>query len=169
MRTISNYDLGSHSDVHSEECDAVSSFSERQAVLAVASVRALIERSCASGDDFAGEFPVEFLLEIGAIAMLYSWDESGIRPLLPTDVPTPQAAAKDLHDRVVADPLQFRRPGSAKLSQQVRKIWLERFSWTAPETLDFEVVLGKPDEDVLVEAVAQLLWKYRDAARHVAS
>ena len=151
---------GLHPDVQA----AVVLFSERQAGFAVALLHTLVTEAGRRGDsmDVQG-LPLGFLMELGAIMQLQMWERSGVRPLLPTELPTVAVAAGELNARVQADPTEFARAESAVLSRRLLNVWMEHFSWTAPVALGVDIVIGRVDEDALVETVAQLLWNYRRA------
>ena len=156
---------GPLSGIHPEVIAAVVFFAERQATLTAASLDAIIAEASCRGDSFDGRgLPVGFLLELGAAAQLNIWETDGLRPLLPTDVPSYKTASTDLYARVQADPLQFRNLASATLSKRVLRLWIERFCWSAPMMLDVDVTIDRIDEDLLIEAAAQLLWKHRRTA-----
>lgn len=147
---------------HPEVVAAVVRFAERQADFAAAVVDALVAEATRRGDAFDGRgLPPGFLLELGAVVQLQVWEDAGVSSLLPVELPTVAAASKDLHERVQADPGRFKRAEAATLSTQLLQVWLEHFSWTAPVVLGGDIVVGDIDEDILIETMAQLLWKYR--------
>lgn len=147
---------------HPEVIAAVVRFAERQADFAAAAIDALVTEATRRGDTFDGRrLPAGFLLELGAVMQLQVWEDSGVRSLLTVEVPTAAAAAADLNARVQADPGRFTQVDAATLSNQLLRVWLEHFSWSAPEMLGVDIVIGRLDEEELVETMAQLLWKYR--------
>ncbi|MCE9603392.1 MAG: hypothetical protein K8U03_00645 [Planctomycetia bacterium] len=95
------------------------------------------------------------------MAQLIVWELQGLRPFLPPDFPTSEAAGEELLERVEREPLQFLDLKSAILSRKLAQFWLDGFSRFASSSLEADIHLGDLDEDTLVEAVAQLTWKLR--------
>ena len=52
----------------------------------------------------AAGLPAGFLLELGAICQLASWEEQGLRDYLPPELPTAQQAKADLRSRATTAP-----------------------------------------------------------------
>ena len=149
-------------DVNPYVFDAVVFFAERAAALIAEVLDRLIAEAGRRGDDFDGQgLPPGFLLELSAVAQLAMWKSSGLAKFLPKDLPDYRGAAKELNARVQSDPRQFDSIGSAILSRRLMQVWLENCSWTAPHLLGVDVTSGLVDEDLAIEALAQILWKYR--------
>ena len=147
---------------HPDRIAAVQFFAERRACLTVACLAIMDMEARRRGDDLVGQgLPVGYLLELVAVVQLRVWEMNGLQPSLPKDLPTAHAAAADLCSRIKNNPLQFGTFASATLSEQIRQLWLERFSWSAPAILGVDVMVGEINEDALVKAVAQILWNHR--------
>jgi hypothetical protein len=111
----------------------------------------------------ASNLPLGFLLEVGAICQLKAWERAGLRAFLPADLPTCADAVSDLHRRITSGSRELASIESASLSRRVLGVWLNDFSWAAPNLLEADVVLGKVEEDTLVDVLAHLLWHHRHA------
>jgi hypothetical protein len=151
--------------VHPAFIAAVRQNAERQAVIVADYLDAIDERLKQDGyPDGARGLPPGFLLELGAVVQLKLWEAEGLAEFLPTELPTAAQAGEELFRRTRETPEEFHTQASQKLGPQVMRVWLERFAWAAPNLLQADVVLGEVDEDVLVDALAQLLWEHRDDA-----
>jgi len=51
------------------------------------------------------------------------------------------------------------------LSVRVLALTVERFAWHARDDLGAEVLLGFPEEDAVLDALAQFLWEHRHLGR----
>ncbi len=111
----------------------------------------------------ANGLPAGFLLELGAVLMLGHWNRKGLLAFLPADVPAYADVVGELNRRAIIVHFKLLDSIASHLVRQVQQLWLERFAWEAPNLLpaDADFVLGDVDEDLLVEAVAQLLWTNR--------
>lgn len=141
---------------------AVALNAERQAILVAAYLKQIDSLLKRDGlPSVATGFPAGYLLELGAVLMLGHWDRKGLLAFLPSDLPAFADAVAELKRRAVIGNFKLLDCIASQLVRQVRQTWLERFAWEAPNLLQADVVLGDVDEDVLVEAVAQLIWVNR--------
>jgi len=145
-------------DFHPELMSAVCYFAERSAILTGEVLRRLADNGVGCDRAFTDRgLPAGFLLELGAVAQLAVWAQSGVAALLPKSIPGFHDAAAQLNDRVQANPHQFNDIGSAILARQLMQLWIEHFHWTAPWLLGADLVIGELDEQDAVAAVATLL------------
>lgn len=108
--------------------------------------------------------PVGFVLEVGAVLLLKHWELNGQHRFLPTDVPSFDAASADFLRRLRQNPSQFNSAQSATLSSRIDHLIIDRFAWDGDCVLGAEILVGTSDEDMLVEAMAQLLWATRHSS-----
>lgn len=106
--------------------------------------------------------PADFLRELGAAVRLLHWETAGLTIHLEAGLP----AAGDAIRQVFRDAVGRLKDPSAPapdlaLSRAVRRLTFDRLAWTGPADLRAEIVLDAPDEDVLVEAMARILWDRR--------
>ncbi len=135
---------------------------DRQAALAIVCWTAIDEQLKQNGDaEGAIGLPIQFCVELAAILQLHAWEEAGLRGFLPADVPSCEEALTDLVHRTRTAPQDFTGAGGVQLAPLVIFAWVTRFAWAAPNFLQADVVLGQADEDALVDAMANLLWKHR--------
>jgi hypothetical protein len=118
--------------------------------------------SLAPSDGSKRSYPAEFLLEVGAAARVLVWEMHGIG-LFQRGV---RLTAGDILLRVFEDATRRLRDPSTPASTLefvyvVFHLNTERLAWTGPRDLQAEIMLDFPDEDVLVESMAQLLWDNR--------
>jgi hypothetical protein len=107
-------------------------------------------------------FPAEFLLEVGAAARVLAWEVQGIA----FSQGGVRLTAGDILLRVFEDTARRLRDPSAPaarfdLVDAVFRLNMERLAWTGPRDLQAEIMLDFPDEDALVESLAQILWDNR--------
>jgi hypothetical protein len=118
--------------------------------------------SLAPSDGSKRWFPPEFLLGLGAAARVCAWESQGIA-LLQGGV---RLSAGDAILRVFEDTTRRLRDPSTPASALefvyvVFRLNTERLAWTGPRDLQAEIMLDFPDEDALVESMAQILWNNR--------
>lgn len=110
--------------------------------------------------------PPEFLLELGAILRLALWERAGHRQSLNHHLPRAEQTLADLLDRFTRAPQDAQSAEvSSTLALEVFKVSLRRFAWCGREELRTDVVLDRPDDEVLLDALADLLWKHRYVGR----
>jgi hypothetical protein len=109
--------------------------------------------------------PAAHLLDLGAAMRIAAWEEAGLDVHRQVGLPV----ARDAICLVLLSPLRANRvPDKAapnpSLLTAVLRLLIERFAWSGCRDLGAEVVLDSPDEDSLVEAIAQFLWAHRRLA-----
>ncbi|QGJ68664.1 Hypothetical protein PBC10988_3250 [Planctomycetales bacterium 10988] len=112
------------------------------------------ERACS--------LPPGALLELAAVLELGLWERLHIRQQLDVELPTFEVAKAQFIARTKLGPDAFSEPQSVLLSYQVLKVWLEHFSWEAPQQLGADILIAPPDdEDAFVELLAEFFWSHR--------
>jgi hypothetical protein len=108
------------------------------------------------------EFPREFLLELGFILRIHTWERSGIRHLVGPDLPRARQALEQLFVRhgIIPGPPGDPSAGD-RLSLQVMRIALGRLAPAGREELDADIVVVEADDTRLLEALADFAWSHR--------
>jgi hypothetical protein len=81
-------------------------------------------------------------------------------------LPTHADALQDLADRAfraAGGEQLFDFPEGAVLLRKVIKVWVENFSWQGQDLLGAEVLVGRLDDDALVDQLAIFLFEHRHA------
>lgn len=110
----------------------------------------------------AGNCPQGLFVEVAALDLLAYWKESEVYCRLVEDTDLDEQTAS-VWTRFEQDPTEFESIGSTKLAKCLMTIWMKHFSAKAPFEFGCDVLIGKIDEDLLVEAVAELLLQSRDS------
>lgn len=90
------------------------------------------------------------------------WEIEGL-DLAAFGLPSPQEAIRVAFNDAVRRHRDPSSPPTPSLSQAVLRISTERLAWMGPAALRAEIELDTPDEDTLVEAMAQFLWTNRNS------
>lgn len=107
--------------------------------------------------------PAAFLLDLGAALRLLAWEAAGLDVHRQAGLP----AALDAIRRAFAEaPGYLLRDPTAPapyppLFRAVLRLTADRLAWAGRRDLGADVVLGDPDEDALIEALAAFLWAHR--------
>jgi hypothetical protein len=112
--------------------------------------------------------PAEFLLELSAVIRIAHWQRAGLTTEMGAEFPPAAELLEQLLSRLLEDPLSFcLDPGAcpAPLQKQVVMTWFRHCSWTATSELGSDVVVNPIDEDLLLDALADLLWQHRSLAK----
>ena len=102
------------------------------------------------------------LLDLGAYVRLRRWEAAGHTVHTEAGLPSANTALGFICDLLCAanvDPAELSRAG--RLYSVVHDLTVSRFAWAARQELGADVVLNIIDEDTVVEALAQFLWKHR--------
>ena len=105
------------------------------------------------------KLPLSHLLDLSAAVRLLHWEEAGIQVHRESGLPPAEVVLRDVIDGALsagvgggADPAWHARVFEATIS---------RFAWAARKAFGTDIQLGFPNEDDLVEAMAQILWSHR--------
>ena len=105
-------------------------------------------------------YPPAFLMEIGAVARIASWEQGGIKDRISPDLPSSQDALADLAQRLQSLPKRGEDVGTS-LSEQVLFAWTFHCARDSRTELGIDIVLERPDKEQLLDCLAQLLWDHR--------
>jgi hypothetical protein len=134
---------------------------ERQAVLVNTFLTTL---SAAPGFRWLAKRPVAlpegFLFGLGSALRLSQWEAQGLAAYLGASLPSATEAVLDVFRAVLDEKARAR---TAKFIAELQRLYFSRFSWMASIELDADMLLGNSSEDALVDAVADLVWKFRKA------
>ena len=111
----------------------------------------------------SGRLAREFLLELAAVLRLDLWERSGVRDRLDPGLPPAEQALADLFAPGGHGGLPIGAP--VTLAMSVFRASLRHLAWGGREELGADVVLDEPDDEVLLEALADLLWEHRHLGR----
>lgn len=107
-------------------------------------------------------FTPGLLLDLGGMTRLRAWEAAGLDVHCQAGLPTAHEALEHVIDVITAaaaDPAALARAGA--LGRAVFDLRMSRFAWAGPEDFRADIALGTPDEDALIEALADLLWASR--------
>ena len=116
------------------------------------------------GMDLAATLPAEFLTELSAVIRIASWQLSGLDSYMGAALPAWQDLFRELLRRLAHAPESFGddpKTFAAPLARRVMEFWFTRCSWCAPLFLGVDIVAHRPDPQVLLDALAELLWQGR--------
>ncbi|WP_165246493.1 hypothetical protein [Paludisphaera soli] len=105
--------------------------------------------------------PAASLLALGAALRLWQWERSGLDVHLQAGLPSAERALTEALESLGAAEAR----SIDELSRRVVALFAERFAWRGRSELGADVVLDDPDDDVMLEALAQLLWASRRSGR----
>jgi hypothetical protein len=105
--------------------------------------------------------PTDFLLGLGAALRLYQWEQSGIHLHLAAGLPPAREALHEVLRAATgqAEPEAVERLKT--LSSRVLSLFVERFAWNGRVELGADLTLDPPDEDALLDGLADFLWDHR--------
>lgn len=111
-------------------------------------------------------FPREFLLGLGGVLRLSAWERSGLRDQLELHLPPSQIALETLFSTLRPQGEDsLAKADTSRLEFEVFKIAMERMAWASLQELRADVALAQPDDDVMLQSLADFLWICRDAGR----
>ena len=109
------------------------------------------------------------LLDLGGARRLWAWEAAGLDAHLVAGLPSARNALGHVIDIITAaaaDRAALARAGA--LGRAVFDLRMSRFAWAGPTELRADVALGTPDDEDLLEAVADLLlWAVRRPTRPI--
>jgi hypothetical protein len=106
--------------------------------------------------------PAEFLLDLAAGLRLLLWEQAGLNPQAIAGLPPARQVLRQVLLSISNPWPEFpsaEPPGT--LARRVLAAFVDHFAWTARVELDAEVVLSEPDEEAVLEALADFLWQHR--------
>jgi hypothetical protein len=102
--------------------------------------------------------PETMLLGLGAALRMWTWEDAGIQIHREAGLPCAWAAVRDVFLSLVDSEAAAR---TVELPARVTALFIDRFAWGAAAQLDATVLLGDVDNDGLIDAVAEFLWRHR--------
>lgn len=109
--------------------------------------------------------PLEFLLELSAVIRIATWQRAGFTDQMDAGFPPWEELLEQLLARLFTNPTSFSWDSGAcpaPLWNRVAGLWFQHCSWTAMSTLGSDVVVHPADEEKLLDALADVLWKHRN-------
>lgn len=107
-------------------------------------------------------FPRWFLLDLGTALQIACWELSGVAAFIPETLPSSIELIREIFE-AVEDPNTFVSRGPNKeLGIRVMLVHLRYFAFR-PYPTRAPVVVGRPNEDNLLDALALYLWQTRKA------
>jgi hypothetical protein len=105
-------------------------------------------------------FSVGFLFELAGVMQLRLWEDAGFTVHIDAGLPSADTAAKELeHHAKVGES----HVAGIDLWRKVTIVWREHFAWEGQQLLGSEVAIHRADDDLLVEQLAQFMWRNRRA------
>lgn len=104
------------------------------------------------------EVSFDFVIQLGAALRLLFWEWNEIYIHRDAGLPDALDALRNVF-RTAKDVEAATK--SASLPFKVFALLVERLSWTGPEDLDADFILGEVDEDALLNAMADFVWDHR--------
>src|SRR4051812_4778876 len=102
--------------------------------------------------------PAEFLLDLGAASRLIAWEAQGLTMHIEAGLPSAKQALLDALQNFLKRRSDPSAPHSS-LGADLLAFVVQRLAWRGPACLGAEILLDVPDEDVLIDAVARILWR----------
>lgn len=110
-------------------------------------------------------FPPGILLDLGAVVRLRRWEAAGLAVHIEAGLPSAHAALNHVVatlTRAAANPAALTTAGA--LGRAVFDTAVTRLAWAGRPELGADIALGVADEDILIDALARLLWARRKSA-----
>lgn len=108
------------------------------------------------------QLPFWMFAHLAAILAFKRWQHAGISQLASITLPSPTEVASDLARAIETNDPTFKEVACPHTPcARFIRVMLERMAWEGHSDVGAEVLVGDPDEDSLIEAVAQLLWNCR--------
>lgn len=104
--------------------------------------------------------PRSFLLELGAVLELGTWELQGLVEHLAAGLPFFAEAWDGLIARLIEAPKSFAGPEANAFSRRMLSLWFERIAWDAPALLGADVVLTPALEPATLDALAAFLLEH---------
>ena len=105
--------------------------------------------------------PGGFLLELGAVLQIGTWERQGIDAHLKAGLPSFKEAAASLATRAAANRDELYDCSAADLSRAVVRFFIDHLAWDGREHFARDVVVGDVDEDQFTELLSEFLWEHR--------
>jgi len=120
-----------------------------------------VSLEAAPPDNSPAEYLAGLLLEVAAIARLWHWEQVGIKDAIDPTLPHSEQALSDLNDRFEKQAFDVTELASPLL-EKVLWAWWKYCARGSRQAFGIDVALQQPNQDELVELVAQLTWRLRN-------
>ena len=107
-------------------------------------------------------FTAGLLLDLGGMVRLRAWEAAGLDVHCEAGLPTAHGALEHIIGIITAaaaDPAELARAGI--LGRAVFDLRMSRFAWAGPTEFRADVALDAPDDQVLIEILADFFWASR--------
>lgn len=112
-------------------------------------------------DDNAIRLPAAFLLDLGAVAQLMVWEQSGISAHLDAGLPSASEATAQVVSGVSDGHYRVAASSTDTLSHRVFRLTLDEFAWDGLPILGVDVHLRAEDDERFIDMMAEFLWQNR--------
>jgi hypothetical protein len=106
--------------------------------------------------------PLQLVLDLAGALRLHAWEQVGTDPRQFPGLPDLACALRDVVRQVRPD-LDDSGTGlpPGELAARVFDVHLDFFAWCGRPELGADVILGPADEEAVLDALADFLWRYR--------
>lgn len=109
--------------------------------------------------------PAQFLLGLGVVMRLATWESKGLFAHREVGIPSVTEVLQDVVRRTARLDDVGPDPAVVMLWLKVLDLSIGRFAWEGQSTLGADVLVGDADEDALLDALARLCWACREGRR----
>lgn len=112
--------------------------------------------------------PAEFLLELSAVLRIAAWQQAGLATEMQAEFPPAQELLRELVERLRDHPESFSLElinSACPLTDRVAQLWFRNCSWSATSELGVDVVLRRPNRELLRDLLAELLGDSQGSCR----
>ncbi|MEM8864522.1 MAG: hypothetical protein AAGF31_03135 [Planctomycetota bacterium] len=107
--------------------------------------------------------PLSYALAIGCAARLECWEQAGLKSLVAADLPLSAEVHKKLNEICEKSPERL-KAWSWELYAKVCRAWSRHTARFIPKTLDAEFAVLPGNNDLAIDDLANLLWRFRELA-----
>lgn len=105
--------------------------------------------------------PAAFLLDLGAVAQLMAWEQSGISAHLDAGLPSASEASAQVASSVSDGRYEVGVGSTETLSHRVFRLTLDEFAWDGLPILGVDVHIRAEDDEEFIDLLAEFLWQNR--------
>jgi hypothetical protein len=109
-----------------------------------------------------GHYPAAFLFGLGFAMRLVAWERQGLFPHIEVGLPSALDAIRQVIEQCKSQPRRRRDELVIDFSRRVFEISCTHFAWEGQGLLGADILVGHPDEDALLDALAEFAWQNRD-------
>jgi hypothetical protein len=119
------------------------------------------QEECVLVKELIARFWIQFLLGLGFALRLIDWERQGLFPHLQMGLPTALDAIRQVIEDCTSQPPKKRDELVMNFSRRVFEISCTRLAWQGQSLLGADILVGHPDEEALLDALAELAWQNR--------